>query len=277
MSCPGLRLGRRNVLRTGVAGGLGLGLADLLFLRRSLGDETPVAARAQSVIHIFLPGGVAHQETFDPKPYAPLEYRGDLGVVKTKTGEHFSAGLPQLAAIADKFTVIRSMTHTDAAHERGVEHMFTGYPPSPAISYPSIGSVVSHELGPRNHLPPYVCVPDQPNPFAGSGYLSSAYAPFSLGADPARGDFRVRDLNLPSGVTPERFARRREALAAINEGYGLTSTADNVVAMNAFYECAYSLLDSVEAREAFQLAAESKEMRDRYGRNAAGQRMLMAR
>ncbi len=169
------------------------------------------------------------------------------------------------------------MTHTDAAHERGTEHMFTGYPPSPAISYPCLGSVVSHELGMRNNLPPYVCIPEQPNPYASSGYLSTAYAPFSLGSDPARGDFRVRDLNLPKGVTPERFVKRREALAAVNREFASSTTADNVHAMDAFYERAYSLLDSAEAREAFNIKAEPQEVRDRYGRNQAGQRLLLAR
>ena len=89
--------------------------------------------------------------------------------------------------------------------------MFTGYRPSPAIQYPSLGSVVSHELGPANNLPPYVCIPNEPNPYAGTGYLSSSYAPFSLGRDPANRGFRVRDLALPGGVDDKRFARRRTA------------------------------------------------------------------
>ena len=108
----------------------------------------------------------------------------------------------QTATVADKLAICRSMTHGEAAHERGTHNMFTGYRPSPALSYPSMGSVVAHEFGPRHNLPPYVCVPNQPNEFAGTGYLSSSYAGFSLGADPASGDFRVRDLNLPGGVDP---------------------------------------------------------------------------
>jgi hypothetical protein len=111
------------------------------------------------VIHIFLPGGIAHQETFDPKPYAPIEYRGEMGTVKTNTGEVVSETLPQLAQIADKYAIIRSMTHGEAAHERGTHNMFTGYKPSPALQYPSFGSVISHEYGPRENLPPYVCIP----------------------------------------------------------------------------------------------------------------------
>ncbi len=125
---------------------------------------------------------MAHQESFDPKPYAPLEYRGSFGVVKTKIpGEVFCEVLPETAAVADKLTVVRSMTHGEAAHERGTHNMFTGYRPSPAIIYPSLGSVVSHELGSREDLPPYVCIPNQPNPYAGTGYLSSATGPSAWG------------------------------------------------------------------------------------------------
>ncbi len=279
MKCRGNRLGRRGFVAGGLAGGLGIGLADLLFLQSSSAGEVALKSGppASSVIHIYLPGGVPHQETWDPKPFAPMEYRGDFGSVKTKTGEYFSSGLRQLAGVADKMTVIRSMTHTDAAHERGTEHMFTGYPPSPAIRYPSWGSIVSHELGSRHELPPYVCIPKMPSEFAGSGYLSSAFAPFSLGGDPARGDFKVRDLDLPQGVSPERFAKRRETLAEINAGFDAAANSDNVAAMDAFYQRAFDLLGSESARAAFNIREETKEVRDRYGMTDAGQRMLMAR
>jgi hypothetical protein len=234
-------------------------------------------AKAQSVIHIFLPGGIAHQETFDPKPYSPIEYRGEMGVVKTNTGEVLSETLPRLAQLADKFAVIRSMTHSEAAHERGTHNMFTGYKPSPALLFPSMGSVVSHEYGPRNNLPPYVCIPNQPNEYAGNGYLSSSFAPFSLGSDPAAGGFQVQDLAMPGGVTEDRFARRRTALEAVNQYFAQRDKSDNVKAMSTFYERAYSLISSKDAREAFNIAAEPAAIRDEYGRNEAGQRMLMAR
>ena len=113
--------------------------------------------------------------------------------------------LKNTASVVDKLTICRSMSHGEAAHERGTHNMFTGYRPSPALAYPSMGAVVSHEFGPRENLPPYVCIPNQPNVYAGTGYLSSSYAGFSLGADPAAGNFTVRDLKLPSGVDYERF------------------------------------------------------------------------
>src|SRR4029079_12037416 len=199
------RPSRRAFLQVGAVGAFGLTL-DGFYRHRAIAAEGKAPA-AQSLIHIFLPGGIAHQESFDPKPNAPLEYRGDMGVVQTKLdGVVFNECLKHTAQVADKITVCRSMTHGEAAHERGTHNMFTGWRPSPAVVYPSMGSIVSHELGVRNNLPPYVCVPNQPTNFAGSGYLSSSFAPFSLGSDPAGGGFRVQDLDLPGGVSPDRFA-----------------------------------------------------------------------
>jgi uncharacterized protein (DUF1501 family) len=145
------------------------------------------------------------------------------------------------------------------------------------LIFPSFGSVISHEYGPRNNLPPYVCIPNQPNEFAGSGYLSSSFAPFSLGADPAAGGFTVRDLNLPGGVDADRFTRRRTALEAVNAHFAERDKSDSVAAMNTFYERAYSLISSQQAREAFDIDKEDPKLRDEYGRNTAGQRLLMAR
>ena len=280
MNCQGNRLSRRNLLTVGAIGGLGLTLGDFLHMRAAQADQKHydfLDAKAQSVIHIFLPGGMAHQESFDPKPYAPIEYRGDMSPVKTKTGEMFGETLPKLASVADKLAVIRSMTHGEAAHERGTHNMFTGYRPSPALIFPSMGSVVSHEYGPRNNLPPYVCIPNMPTEFAGNGYLSSSFAPFSLGSDPAQNGFKVQDLALPGGVDDARFTRRRTALEAVNDYFAKKDKSDTVGAMNTFYERAYSLISSQQAREAFNIDAEPANIRDEYGRNVAGQRLLMAR
>jgi hypothetical protein len=155
--------------------------------------------------------------------------------------------------------------------------MFTGYRPSPALVYPSMGSIVSHEYGPRNNLPPYVCIPNMPTNFAGTGYLSSSFSPFSLGADPAAGNFRVQDLDLPSGVDEKKFNTRRTILEAVNDHFAKKEKADNLQAMDTFYDRAYSLISSKAAREAFDINAEPAKLRDEYGRNTAGQRMLMAR
>ncbi len=280
MKCTGNPLSRRDFLTVGAVGGLGLTLSSLLSMRQALAEQKHydfIEAKADSVIHIFLPGGIAHQATFDPKPFSPIEYRGELRSVKTNTGEVISETLPKLAQVADKYSIIRSMTHGEAAHERGTHNMFTGYKPSPALIYPCMGSVISHEYGPRKNLPPYVCIPNQPNEFAGNGYLSSSFAPFSLGADPASKGFKVRDLNLPGGVDEKRFTRRRSALEAVNEYFEAKDKSDSVKAMSTFYERAYSLISAPAAREAFDLDKEDAKLRDQYGRNTAGQRMLMAR
>jgi Protein of unknown function (DUF1501) len=273
-------LSRRGFLTVGSIGLGSLSLADLLRAqaRADLKSYAAITAKADSVIHIFLPGGIAHQETFDPKPFAPIEYRGDMGSIATKLeGERFSETLPQTAQLADKLTVLRAMTHGEAAHERGTHNMFTGYRPSPALQYPSMGSVISHEFGPKNNLPPYVCVPSQPNVYAGTGYLSSSFSPFSLGSDPANPGFRVQDLNLPGDITESRFTSRRRVLDAVNAHFAKREKSDNVGAMDTFYQRAYSLISSQKAREAFNIAAEPAKIRDEYGRHAAGQRMLMAR
>jgi len=270
---------RRTFLHVGLVGGLGLTLADF-FRMQAQAENQPGGKEGQvkSIIHIFLPGGMAHQESFDPKPYAPIEYRGEMGTVQTKLeGVLFNELLKQTAQLADKITVCRSMTHGEAAHERGTHNMFTGYRPSPAIQFPSMGSVVSHEYGPRENLPPYVCIPSQPTTYAGPGYLSSAFSPFSLGSDPADGNFSVQDLNLPGGVDEKRFGKRRNMLQAVNEYFASKEKADGLVAMDTFYQRAYSLISSQKAREAFNINAEKPTIRDEYGRNQAGQRLLLAR
>ena len=275
----GRLFGRRSFMTVGAAG-FGLTLGDFFRMkaRADLKTYAPIAAKADSIIHIFMPGGMAHQESFDPKPFAPVEYRGELSHIPTKIeGEFFSQTLPKTAQVADKITVIRSMTHGEAAHERGTHNMFTGYRPSPALQYPSMGSVVAHEYGSKNDLPPYVCVPTMPNTYAGTGYLSSSFSPFSLGSDPANGGFKVQDLNLPGGIDDSRFATRRHVLDAVNDHFAKKEKSDGLTAMDTFYERAYSLISSPKAREAFNINAEPAAVRDEYGRNAAGQRMLMAR
>jgi hypothetical protein len=266
---------RREFLFVGLVGSLGLTLGNVLKLQAQTAGSK---AKAQSVINIFLPGGIAAQESFDPKLLAPIEYRGPLGTVKTKLeGVYFSECLKETAKIADKICVVRSMTHGEADHDRGTHNMFTGWRPSPAVQYPSIGSIVSHELGSRNDLPPYVCVPSQPNAFAGTGFLGSAYGPFSLGADPANGGFKVRDLNMPSGVQQDRFNRRREMREVVDAHFSTLEQSDALAGMDSFYQRAYAMMSSDKARAAFDISKETDKLRDEYGRNAAGQRMLLAR
>jgi len=262
---------RRNFLHAGILSGFGLSLAraDQKFYESREGP-------AKSVIFIYLPGGMAHQESFDPKPFAPLEYRGPMNSIKTAVpGTRLNETMAKTAKIADKIAICRSMTHGEAAHERGTHNMFTGYRPSPALKYPSMGSVVAHEFGPRFNLPPYVCIPNQPNEHAGTGYLSSSYSGFGVGSDPASENFEVRDLKLP--VSNERFGRRRQVLDIVNTEFNNKQKSDSLNAVNSFYQRAYGLISSDKAREAFNINKESSSLRDKYGRNTAGARMLLAR
>ena len=279
--CTDHQLSRRNLLTIGAVGGLGLTLTDFFRIKSARADQKFYESKegtAKSVIYIFLPGGMAQQESFDPKPYAPLEYRGPFKSIGTKlTGVRFSEHFKKTAGVADKITIINSMTHGEAAHERGVHNMFTGYRPSPALQYPSMGSVVSHEFGSRNNLPPYVFVPRQPNTFAGTGFLSSSFAGFSIGSDPADNKYRVRDLQLPEGVDTHRFQKRRRVLDMVNDHFRQRENSDLMDAVDTFYQRAYGLISSEKARMAFDISKEDPKLRDQYGRNPAGARMLLAR
>ncbi|MBI5766419.1 MAG: DUF1501 domain-containing protein [Verrucomicrobia bacterium] len=272
---------RREFLYVGLLGTVGLTMSDLFrppLCAAGATRKLPVAAKAKSVINIYLPGGMSHQESFDPKLTAPIEYRGPMEGIKTSLpGVYFSENLKETAKIADKITVIRSMTHGEAAHERGTHAMFTGYRPSPALQYPSIGSVVAHELGPRADLPPYILVPNQVTPYEGTGYLGAAYGPFALGSDPATDSFSVRDLTLPGGVDPKRFEQRREMRAVVDAHFSALEKSDVLDGMDSFYQRAYAMISSEKARAAFDIKAEPSKVRETYGRNAAGQRMLLAR
>ena len=281
MKCKGNNLGRRSFMQVGFLGGLGLSLSDYFRMKEAHADQKfyeSVEGPAKSVIFIYLPGGCAHQETWDPKPFAPIEYRGPMSSIETVVpGTRLNETMVKTSKIADKIAICRSMTHGEAAHERGTHNMFTGYRPSPALQYPSMGSVVAHEFGPRHNLPPYVCIPNQPNVFAGTGYLSSSYAGFSLGSDPASGSFQVRDLKLPGGVDDNRFGKRRKMLTAVNDYFANKEKADSLDAVDTFYDRAYSLISSEKARDAFDINKEDAALRDKYGRNTAGARMLLAR
>jgi len=282
-----VRPSRRDFMYVGLIGGLGLSLGDYFTQKAGAAAAVQDAhggpskeGACKSVIHIFLPGGMAQHESFDPKPNAPIEYRGPFGTIKTNLdGELFSENMKYTSQIADKITVIRSMTHGEAAHERGTHNMFTGYRPNPALQFPSFGSIVSHEFGVRNNLPPYVCIPSMPNQFAGSGYLSSAFGPFSLGSDPGAkgGKFTVRDLSMPAGIDEKRFDRRKDMLATVDDHFKSLEKSDDLDAMDSFYQKAYAMISSKDAREAFNMSAESEATKEMYGQNTAGGRMLMAR
>ena len=273
-----LQPGRREFIKVGVLGGLGLTLGDAMRLEAAQKHYESKEGPAQSVIQIVLGGGMAAQESWDPKPDSPSEYRGPFDVVKTSIkGEHFCETMEHTARVADKMTVIRSVSGKEADHGRASYTMFTGYRRSPAIDHPSMGSVVTHEFGPRNDLPAYVSIPNTGS-YGGTGYLSSQYGAFSVGSDPYSKSFNVRDLSLPQGVDEDRFARRRSIREAVEEHFrGLETNADVLASMDEFYQSAYTLISSPKAREAFNVRAESKQMIKQYGETQPGMRLLLAR
>src|SRR5215469_9112185 len=252
--------GRRSFIQVGLLGGMGLTLPDLFRISARAGEvRIPGASKraegpAKSIIQIILPGGLAAQESWDPKPEAPIEYRGPLGVVKTKIpGVVFSENLSRTAQIADKITVVRSVIGHIPDHAQATYQMFTGYLPTPAIQHPSIGAVMSEEFGPRKNLPAYVAVPNVPLQ-GGTGYLSSKFGAFELGADPGQKNFQVRDISLPKGMTEERFDRRRTAREALEDHFRqVEANPAELDAMGEFYQQAYKLISSPEARKAFSL------------------------
>jgi len=177
------RYSRRDSIRVGVCGALGISLTDLLRAESRSEGNLPAkkAPAATSIIHLNLGGGFAAQESWDPKPESPAEYRGPFNVTKTKNGELFSENFPRMAQVADKFTVVRSCNCRIPDHGQATYHLFTGYLPTTVIDYPQMGAVVSQNYGPRDNMPDYVAVPGLSGFSGGTGYLSSKFGAFQLG------------------------------------------------------------------------------------------------
>lgn len=271
---------RRDFLRVGVCGALGLTLGDF-FRMEARADQKFYESKegqAKGVIQIVLPGGMAHQESWDPKPEAPLEYRGPFGVAKTNVrGVVLNENFSHVAKVADKMTIIRSIAGKEADHGRASYAMWTGYRKSPAIEHPSVGAVVSHELGSKQNLPPYVAVPNA-GEYGGTGYLGSQFGPFGLGSDPGKGNYQVRDLMLPFGVDDDRFYKRQRIRETVDDHFRkIASKAETLGTMDKFYERAYAMISSPAAREAFDINKESNATKAKYGQNDAGMRFLLAR
>ncbi len=272
---------RRDVLRAGVLGFLGLTLSQYYALADEAKKTAPTGktkGTADSVILIWLAGGPSHIETFDPKPNAPLEIRGDYKPVNTKAnGIQLAEHLPKTAAQADKICFVRSVTSPAAAHEIGTHYMLTGFLPLPGFAVPSYGAVASKLLGPRSALPPYIAI-QQPGSEMGAGFLGAALNPFCPGSDPNSGNFKVRDMETPGGMTVERLDRRKSLRSVVDAAFKAHEAgSDRAKAVDSFYDRAYTLLSSTEARAAFDLKQEKEEVRNAYGRNTFGQSLLLSR
>src|SRR5579872_4557812 len=276
---------RRDCLKLGLGAVLGGGLAHLLRLRTVAAEVKPARA-ANSCILIWMDGGPTHYETFDPKPGAPKEIRGDFTPIKTRTsGVYFSQHLTRLAALSDKLAIVRSIKHDQGNHGAGNHYMMTGAPPRIPVGcgafvsfHPSLGSVTAHERGAPAGLPAYFSMPSMSRS-GGPNFLGAKYAPFVVSDNPNTEGFRVRDVALPSGLDGERFESRLEIRAELDrmERYHDQATGDPVVAADEHYQQGYELISSKEAQAAFDIGREPDRVRDQYGRNPFGQRALLAR
>jgi hypothetical protein len=274
---------RRGILRAGFLGVLGLGLDDLLRLRALCATPTgpapaAIAGKARSCILIWLAGGPSHLDTFDPKPDAPAEVRGEFKPIDTALpGVRISEVFPKIASTLSKMTLVRSMTSPESDHDRAAHHLLTGYRPLPAQVHPSYGSVVAKTReAERGALPSYVAVPDAPI-FSSSGYLTPAYDPFAVAGDPNQGGFRVRDLTPPDRLTLDRLRRRRAMVRTLDDFAHDVPSTPLSNSRDQFTDRAYDLLTSSAAQAAFQIEAEPAAVRDRYGRTTLGQSCLLAR
>jgi hypothetical protein len=277
-------LNRRDCLRLGLTTLLGGGLATAL--RARAGDGGAIAAQAKSCILIWMDGGPTHYETFDPKPDAPTEFRGEFKHVATKApGVFLSEHMTRLAGLFDKLSVIRSIRHDQGNHGAGNHYMMTGAPPRIPVGcgafvsfHPSIGSVVAHERPAPPGLPPYFSMPSMSRS-GGPNFLGAKFAPFVVDGDPNSQGFRVRDVNLPGGITAGRFADRADLRGEVDrfQRYLDKQTGDPAVGLDEHYLQAAELMRSEQAQAAFDLSREPVAIRDRYGRTAFGQRALLAR
>jgi hypothetical protein len=286
-------LPRRDVLSAGAVGWLGLSLPQLLAAREAAADsELPGFGRAKSCILLFMWGGPAHQDTWDLKPDAPREIRGEFNPISTNVpgiqiGEHF----PLLARRTDQLAIIRSMTHSNVDHTPSTHYLLTGQAPPPTVGdlkrdWPSLGSVLSRLGRGREPLPPFVSmrptVPGDVPRFVEqshgqfAGWLGRQYDPLTIDGDPNDPAYRIDDYRLIEGVRIERLDTRRELLDQLEQQRSILER-DMQAAVGTHYRRAFELLHGSLAHDAFDLTQEPDSVRDAYGRNPHGQSVLLSR
>jgi len=259
--------GRREFVRAGMLGWGGLSLAEVLRHEARGGSG---AQRGASVIILWMRGGPSHIDMWDPKPLAPLEYRGEFGAIGTSVpGIFLGELLPRCAALMHKWSLVRSLHHQDAGHSSADQLCFTGYPAGPnpdENTHPSCGSIVARQLGGlRSDLPAYVMIPRMV-PGTGPAYLGVACKPFETVADPAQsGPFEMPNFGLAAGLTLERLGSRRELVASLDRLRAAVDQSGQMEAMDRFQQQAWEILSSPAARAAFDLDSEPAEVRQRYG------------
>jgi Protein of unknown function (DUF1501) len=280
-NCAGIT--RRDCFRLGLGGFVGLNFVDVLRAREAARGLAP---QAKSCILIWLDGGPTHYETFDPKPNAPKEYRGQFDAIQTKVpGLYYSEHMKRLAAITDKTAIIRSIRHDQGNHGAGNHYMMTGAPPRIPVGcgafvsfHPSLGSAVAAEKGAPSGLPAYFSIPEMSRS-GGPNFLGARYAPFVVSDNPNTQGFRVRDVAVPSGLSEGRFDSRKDIRTQVDKMLRINdkAAADPVMAQDEHYQQGFELIASKEAQAAFDIGRETDKVRDAYGRDAFGQRALLAR
>src|SRR6056297_1228956 len=278
----GLKLGLQGLVAGGLAGALRATSAQA----SSVSAPSPIKKQADACILVWLDGGPSHYETFDPKPNAPLEIRGEFSPIATQTpGMHFSQLMTRLAEISDDLAIVRSIRHDQGNHGAGNHYMMTGAPPRIPVGcgafvsfHPSLGSVVSHQVGAPHGIPAYFSIPSMSRS-GGPNFLGAKHAPFVVPDDPNRSSFRVRDVTIPSGLTDARFDSRQQIRGNIDKMLRISDAAagDPVVAADEFYTQGMQLIGSPASQAAFDIHAEPDAVRDAYGRNPFGQQALLAR
>jgi hypothetical protein len=277
MRCDGIS--RRDFLHLGLLTTFGLSTADL-FRWQAQGAGVGAAGKgsARACILIWLDGGPSHLDTFDPKPDAASEVRSQFQTIKTAVpGVHICEHLSRTARVMNDVALIRSLTHELGNHDTGTRFLLTGHRPTPALEYPSLGSLVAHDNGFAGAIPPYIAIPNDgvggASNAARSGFLPGSCSAFNIGNDPAK----VRDLHPPEGISVARFEQRREILQKMDAFNRQVEEAPATRNRDAFYEQAYRLLASPAAKAAFDLGAEKPGTRERYGHSRIGTGCLLAR
>lgn len=274
-TCDGVR--RRDFLKVGILGGCGLSLSGYMRLAEA-GEVKTVGGggKAKAAIFINLAGGPSHMDTFDLKPDAPKEYRGEFNPIDTNiSGVQICEHMPLLAQCADKFAILRGVSHSLAAHEFGTKYMNTGNRPLPSLEFPGYGAVVSKEMGGPKDLPPFVAIPNTPQV---AGYLGVEYAPFNTTSAPRKGQaFSVRGITLGRGLTITEIEKRHRLLNDLDGTFrGFEADSDLVNGLDKFSQRAYDIISSPRSREAFDISKESASITEQFKDNPLSQSCLLA-
>ena len=264
---------RRDFLKIGALAGAGFALPDYYEASRT-GDSK---GKAKAAIYIRLAGGPSHMDSFDMKPNAPDTHRGQFKEISTNIpGTRISEHLPKLAKCADKYSILRGVSHSLAAHRLGAEYLMTGNRPMPALKYPTFGAVISKELKKSAEIPSSVAIPKSST--APTGFLGLEFGPLETGTSPKAGEpMDIRGLSLSNGLTLEDIDRRNDLVKRYDTAFGNFANEDKILSgMDEFSQKAYFMMRSNRTREAFDITKESSSISNMFGPGSFSQSCLLA-